>query len=99
MSGLSSGPARLPGFAAADRTPSRIAGRYDLGEVIGVGTPAWVYRAEDRETGRVVAVKLYPKGFGGPDHARRRRELGVLSGLHHPHLVELLDAGDESGRG
>jgi serine/threonine protein kinase len=99
MSDLSSGPARPPDVAAAaDRAPSRVAGRYDLGEVIGVGAPAWVYRAEDRETGRAVAVKLYPTGFGGPDRARRQRDLGVLSGLHHPHLVELLDAGDESGR-
>jgi len=98
MSDLSSGSARLPGFSTADRAPSRIAGRYDLGEVIGVGAPAWVYRAEDRDTGRVVAVKLYPSGFGGADRARRQRESGVLSGLHHPNLVELLDAGDESGR-
>jgi len=98
MSDLNAGPAGLPPFAAADRTPSRIAGRYDLGEVIGVGAPAWVYRAEDRETGHVVAVKLYPKGFGGPDQDRRQQELGALTGLHHPNLVELLDAGDESGR-
>src|SRR5581483_460507 len=60
--------------------------------------PAWVYRADDQETGRVVAVKLYPNGFAGPDHDRRKRELAALSGLHHPNLVELLDAGDESGR-
>ncbi|HTK62770.1 MAG TPA: protein kinase [Pseudonocardia sp.] len=98
MTDLASETAQSSGPAVADATPAVLEGRYALGELVGVGASAWVYRAEDLRTGRDVAVKLYPPGVGGTDRARQRSELALLAQLHHPNLVVLFDAGEESGR-
>lgn len=71
-----------------------LAGRYELGELIGVGASAMVYRAEDVLLRRAVAVKLYPTEVAEPDRIRRTRELSLLAPLNHPNLVRLLDAGE-----
>ncbi len=98
MTDLASETAQSSGPAVADATPAVLEGRYALGDLVGVGASAWVYRAEDLRTGRDVAVKLYPPGVGGPDRARQRSELALLAQLHHPNLVVLYDAGEDSGR-
>lgn len=98
MTDLASETAQSSGPAVADATPAVLEGRYVLGDLVGVGASAWVYRAEDVRTGRDVAVKLYPPGVGGTDRARQRSELALLAQLHHPNLVVLYDAGEESGR-
>jgi serine/threonine protein kinase len=98
MTDLASETAQSSGPAVADATPAVLEGRYALGDLVGVGASAWVYRAEDLRTGRDVAVKLYPPGVGGTDRARQRSELALLAQLHHPNLVVLFDAGEESGR-
>ena len=98
MTDLASETAQSSGPAVADSTPAVLEDRYALGELVGVGASAWVYRAEDLRTGRDVAVKLYPPGVGGTDRARQRSELALLAQLHHPNLVVLFDAGEESGR-
>jgi tRNA A-37 threonylcarbamoyl transferase component Bud32 len=78
--------------------PPALAGRYELGELLGTGASARVYRAEDLLLRRQVAVKLYPAEVAEPDRVRRQRELSVLAQLNHPHLVKLLDAGEDAGR-
>lgn len=72
-----------------------VAGRYELGDVIGLGSAATVYRAWDRYLGRYVAVKLYESGTSGvvADRPQHLAELEALSGLRHPRLVALYDAG------
>ncbi|UAJ81655.1 serine/threonine protein kinase [Leifsonia sp. ZF2019] len=52
---------------------------------------ATVYRAYDRQLGRLVAIKLFPAGTAADD-ARRRGEASALARLAHPHLVTLFDA-------
>jgi eukaryotic-like serine/threonine-protein kinase len=67
--------------------------RYQLGEVIGHGASALVYRAVDTSLGREVAVKLFPAANDGPQAAAQEAEVSLLASLSHHGLVTLLDAG------
>ncbi|MFC4244848.1 serine/threonine-protein kinase [Gryllotalpicola reticulitermitis] len=70
-----------------------IAGRYRIGEAIGRGGMATVFRARDEKLERTVAVKVFTAGDAGSDDAARRlREVRLLAGSNHPHLVTLFDA-------
>jgi eukaryotic-like serine/threonine-protein kinase len=79
--------------------PSTVgAGRYTLGDLIGRGGAAEVYRARDELLGRDVAVKLFPAGVGEADESRRQREVQTLAGMNHPGLVTIYDVGAEGSR-
>ncbi|KAF2413972.1 serine/threonine protein kinase [Microbacterium sp. B35-04] len=67
-------------------------GRYRLGECVGEGGMARVYRAEDVVLGRTVAIKLIRPGVDGASSERARSEMTVLASLNHPSLVTLFDA-------
>ncbi|MDQ3153398.1 MAG: serine/threonine protein kinase, partial [Actinomycetota bacterium] len=82
----------------APDAPAVIAGRYELGPVIGRGGTADVHRARDVRLEREVAVKLFPRGVTGPDRQRQNTELATLARLRHPGLIELFDAGNDDGR-
>jgi eukaryotic-like serine/threonine-protein kinase len=75
-----------------------VLGRYELGEVLGVGGSAIVYRGRDRRTERGVALKRFFAGVDGPDRLRQHREVRTLARLDHRGRVRLLDAGTEHGR-
>ena len=71
-------------------------GPYRLVERIGAGGMGTVYRAErsDGDYQHHVAIKLIAAPVGHPSAARRfRAERQILAGLHHPHIVALLDGG------
>ncbi|TCK24712.1 serine/threonine-protein kinase [Pseudonocardia endophytica] len=70
-----------------------LGGRYELGDAIGRGGSATVYRGRDRTTGRAVAVKMFGPAVDGVPARRREREMELLSRLDHPGLVGVLDAG------
>jgi serine/threonine protein kinase len=82
----------------APDVPPVIAGRYELGPVIGRGGTADVHRARDLRLQRDVAVKLFTRGVTGSDRQRQDTELATLARLRHPGLIELFDAGTEDGR-
>jgi len=65
-------------------------GRFEVGPVAATGGMGVVYRARDRETGALVAVKTL-RGVEGAE--RFRREVKVLSGLRHPGIVTYLGHG------
>ncbi|MCW2845956.1 MAG: pknB 3 [Nocardioides sp.] len=68
--------------------------RYELGEVIGRGGAADVYRATDRLLSRTVAVKvLRESAESETDRRRFTSEATMLAGLNHHGLVTVLDAG------
>jgi serine/threonine protein kinase len=74
-------------------TMALLDGRYQLGECVGQGGMAKVYRAEDLLLGRTVAIKMMRTDadlLATP--ARARTEMTVLASLNHPSLVKLLDA-------
>ncbi|MCW5661007.1 MAG: serine/threonine protein kinase [Burkholderiaceae bacterium] len=88
----------------ADTDPEREPARgglanYRLERRIGQGSATQVFLAQDRRNGRWIALKLLELG-ARPASAewhdtleRFRREATVLHGLHHPDIVEVLDAG------
>ena len=68
-------------------------GRYRLGELLGTGGLAGVYRAYDEFLGRDVAVKIFRATASAEiDFRRQEDEVNVLARLNHPNLVTLLDA-------
>ncbi|WP_227468117.1 serine/threonine-protein kinase [Microbacterium sp. YJN-G] len=78
--------------AGAGHPAALLDGRYALGECIGEGGMARVYRAEDAFLGRTVAIKLIRPGIDGASSERAHSEMRVLASLNHPSLVTLFDA-------
>ncbi|NMN95030.1 protein kinase domain-containing protein [Antrihabitans stalactiti] len=81
-------------------TGSVLAGRYRLGERIGRGGMADVFRADDELLHRPVAVKVFRLDTpAGQDRRRIDAEVRILAALRHPGLVTVFDAGavDEPG--
>lgn len=78
--------------------PAVLAGRYELGPVLGRGGTATVYRARDQVLDRTVALKVFGQGVLGPDQRRQDHEIRALAHLSHPGLVALYDAGIDDGR-
>ncbi|HEY4459535.1 MAG TPA: serine/threonine-protein kinase [Pseudonocardiaceae bacterium] len=70
-----------------------IAGRYELGALIGRGGMADVYRAHDRRLDRAVAVKIFRSHTDLPVHQRFDDEAHALARLAHPGLVSIYDVG------
>ncbi|MBI2864560.1 MAG: protein kinase [Chloroflexi bacterium] len=69
--------------------------RYRLDERLGEGTMGTVYRAFDLAENRVVAIKVAGlAGYRGA-WARFQREAQAMLVLHHPHIVEVYDAGQD----
>lgn len=70
-----------------------IAGRYELGAIIGRGGHGLVWKARDRESGRLVAVKMLTDIAAKDPHQveRLRREQIALVKLAGTSAVELID--------
>ncbi|HEY7505162.1 MAG TPA: serine/threonine-protein kinase [Gemmatimonadales bacterium] len=65
-----------------------------LGDEIGRGAAAVVYRAVDRRHVRPVAVKVFTPGTGGEAAEDRfLREIRLAAGLQHPHILPVYDSG------
>ena len=80
--------------------PSEIAaGRYRPRRFLGQGGRKRVYLADDTATDREVAVALFDtEGVGAAIQARARREAEAMRKLgDHPHVVSVLDTGEENG--
>jgi eukaryotic-like serine/threonine-protein kinase len=74
-----------------------IGGRYRLDGEIGRGGMSTVYRAFDTVLERTVAVKLMHREIAADaDQLERfRREARSVARLSHPHVVTVIDAGEE----
>ncbi|WP_439381715.1 serine/threonine-protein kinase [Amycolatopsis lexingtonensis] len=88
-------PRRVPDD---ERPPGLLAGRYEVGRLVGSGGTARVYRAYDLRLDREVAVKIYDRDALPVDQRRRLRETTIQAGISHPGVVALLDSGSENGR-
>ncbi len=79
---------------APDGSATVLGDRYELGEVIGRGGMADVYRASDRTLHRDVAIKVLRETAGDEsDRNRFTGEARTLARLNHAGLVMVLDAG------
>jgi eukaryotic-like serine/threonine-protein kinase len=74
-----------------------IGGRYRLDAEIGRGGMSTVYRAFDTVLERPVAVKLMHREIAADSDQleRFRREARSVAQLNHPHVVTVIDAGEE----
>jgi hypothetical protein len=77
-----------------------LGGRYRLDEQIGRGGMSTVYRAFDTVLERPVAIKLMHREIASDSDQleRFRREARSVARLSHPHVVTVIDAGEELSR-
>jgi serine/threonine-protein kinase len=74
-----------------------LGGRYRLDAQIGRGGMSTVYRAFDTVLERPVAIKLMHREIAAESDQleRFRREARSVARLNHPHIVTVIDAGEE----
>jgi len=80
-------------------TTQVLGGRYALGEVLGTGGMATVWRATDELLGREVAVKVLSPQYAADAGfvARFEREARHAAQLSHPRVVTVFDCGVDNG--
>ena len=94
-------PARSDSASRAAQTHPLSAGThlgpYMIEGLIAEGGSARVYRALDQTLARPVALKVLGSGTGGESRERFLREVQLVAGLVHPHIVSLYAAGEQDG--
>ena len=83
----------------AELSPGTTFAGHRIDAAAGRGGMAVVYRATDLALGRCVALKLIAPGVAQDDvfRARFERECRLAATIHHPHAVEIFQAGQEEG--
>jgi eukaryotic-like serine/threonine-protein kinase len=83
---------RLAGLRAG------LAGRYEIVRPVGEGGMALVLLARDLQHHRLVALKvLHPDVTPALGGERFHREIRLIAGLQHPHIVSVYDSGETAG--
>jgi tRNA A-37 threonylcarbamoyl transferase component Bud32 len=77
---------------------TRLSGRYRLEARIAAGGMSTVYKAIDETLERTVAIKLMNREVASDSDQleRFRREARAVAQLSHPHIVTVIDAGDDA---
>jgi TolA-binding protein len=70
---------------------------YRVGEKLGEGGSAVVYRAEDLALGREVVIKFFT-AQGAGSIARFQHEARTISSLNHPNICTIYEIGEHEGR-
>ena len=79
---------------------TQLNGRYRLDSQVGAGGMSTVYKAFDITLERPVAIKLLHREIAADSDQieRFRREARAVAQLSHPHIVTVIDAGEDDGR-
>jgi serine/threonine protein kinase len=81
-----------------ERLQAAIGTEYEVGSELGGGVQSRVYAARDTELDRPVVIKVLPPELAAGEGLERfRREIRLVAGLQHPHIVPLLVAGEADG--
>lgn len=80
-----------------ENAPRVLAGRYEVGELIGRGGMAEVHIGHDTRLGRTVAIKILRSDLARDPTflARFRREAQAAASLNHPAIVAVYDTGED----
>ncbi len=82
----------LPGYAPGDKIA-----HYQIERRLGAGGMSEVYLAEDAALGRLVALKVLPRGFAASLRERLLREGWASARLQHPTIATFFEAGEVDG--
>ena len=74
--------------------PQKLAGRYDVKDVLGQGGMGLVYRAYDTLIRRDVALKTLRDAPEANSLQLFYKESDVLASMSHPNIVEIFDIGE-----
>ena len=74
------------------------AGRYRIERQVGKGGMGAVYLAVQEPLARMVAIKVLHGTADATTVARFQREARLIAQLQHPHIVGLIDFGEDHGR-
>ncbi|XP_047419970.1 caM kinase-like vesicle-associated protein [Sciurus carolinensis] len=71
--------------------PSEVTDRYDLGQVIKTEEFCEIFRAKDKNTGKLHTCKKFQKRDGRKVRKAAKNEIGILKMVKHPNILQLVD--------
>nr|XP_045002835.1 myosin light chain kinase, smooth muscle isoform X1 [Jaculus jaculus] len=75
-------------------TEQKVSDLYDIEERLGSGKFGQVFRLVEKKTGKIWAGKFF-KAYSAKEKETIRQEISIMNCLHHPKLVQCVDAFEE----